>query len=90
MTEAVETERGAFHARVAAELLTSAFESHGDAFESRARGGGKKNFFETFYGAFAEEERRALSCALHALRSASAERSTLRVSEALGRRRDGR
>ena len=84
VTEAVETERGAFHARVAAELLTSAFESHGDAFESRARGGGKKNFFETFYGAFAEEERRALSCALHALRSASAERSTLRVSEALG------
>ena len=77
-------ERGAFHARVAAELLTSAFESHGDAFESRARGGGKKNFFETFYGAFAEEERHALSCALHALRSASAERSTLRVSEALG------
>ena len=84
VTEAVETERGAFHARVAAELLTSAFESHGDGFESRVRGGGKKNFFETFYGAFAEEERRALSCALHALRSASAERSTLRVSEALG------
>ena len=77
-------ERGAFHARVAAELLTSAFESHGDAFESRAHGGGQKNFFETFYGAFAEEERHALSCALHALRSASAERSTLRVSEALG------
>ena len=42
VTEAVETERGAFHARVAAELLTSAFESHGDGFESRVRGGGKK------------------------------------------------
>ena len=67
---------------VAAELLTSAFESHGDAFEPRADspdggkdGSRKGTFFETFYGAFEEEERRALTRALHALRSVAAERS---------------
>ena len=76
---------------VAAELLTSAFESHGDAFEPRADspdggkdGSRKGTFFETFYGAFEEEERRVLTRALHALRSVAAERSTLRVSAALG------
>ena len=42
------------------------------------------DFFETFYGAFLGEEANSFTRALHFLRSVSAERATLRVSEALG------
>ena len=79
-------DRDLTHACVAAELLTSAFESRFalDAFEDGGKTKRRRNFFETFYGAFAGEEANSFSRALHFLRSVSAERATLRVSEALG------
>jgi hypothetical protein len=83
-------DRDLTHACVAAELLTSAFESRDartHAFEdSSGKTKEKKpnDFFETFYGAFAGEEANSFTRALHFLRSVSAERATLRVSQALG------
>jgi hypothetical protein len=84
-------DRDLTHACVAAELLTSAFESRAsarNAFEDSGRGKTKEqkpnDFFETFYGAFAGEEANSFTRALHFLRSVSAERATLRVSQALG------
>jgi hypothetical protein len=83
-------DRDLTHACVAAELLTSAFESRDartHAFEDSSGKTKEKtpnDFFETFYGAFAGEEANSFTRALHFLRSVSAERATLRVSQALG------
>jgi lysyl-tRNA synthetase class I len=82
-------DRDLTHACVAAELLTSAFESRdakANAFEDSSGKTKEKrrDFFETFYGAFLGEEANSFTRALHFLRSVSAERATLRVSQALG------